>query len=118
MLEGINSCKPGRDFSDIGYNVEKYTRLKNHYISPYCSGHGVGKEFHIDPSILFIQNPLFGKIKPGMIFTIEPVVMTEDSDIKVWDDQWTLVSQTGCLSAQFENTILITDGGPEILTSE
>ena len=81
----------------------------------YC-GHGVGRDFHMWPFILHYENTMEGIMKPGMVFTIEPIFATGSQVSLPWDDGWTVVSADGGLAAQWEHTVLITETGHEVLT--
>lgn len=114
---GIEAAQPGNRVRDIGRVIQAYAHEHGYsVVRAYC-GHGVGKKFHMDPTIPhYYDRKERGKIKPGMIFTIEPMISIGEWDHKVWDDDWTAVTVDNKRSAQFENTILITEDGPEILT--
>ncbi|CAI0429849.1 unnamed protein product [Linum tenue] len=79
-------------------------------------GHGVGRVFHADPVVLHYRNREGGRMKLNQTFTIEPMLTMGSINPVMWDDDWTVVTEDGSLSAQFEHTILITEGGAEILT--
>ncbi len=114
---GIEACRPGVQFSDIGKAIQPYAEGRGcSVVREYC-GHGLGKQFHTEPQITHYfaeEDPR--RMQPGMTFTIEPMI-----NLGVWQtrrlrDQWTVVTRDGALSAQFEHTVLITDDGVEILT--
>ncbi len=114
---GIQAAQPGHTFNAIGNAIEPHARL-NHcsVVREYC-GHGIGRSFHEEPSVLHYANPdKIAKLAPGMIFTIEPMINMGKADIRLLADHWTVVTKDHTLSAQFEHTILITPGGNEILT--
>jgi len=117
LLIGIKNAVPGKYFGDIGFEIQKYAE-KNHYsvVRDFC-GHGIGREFHTPPSVLHYGNIGEGQqIKPGMFFTIEPMINIGDWRTKILPDGWTAVTKDKSLSAQFEHTIGITDDGNEIFT--
>ncbi|QEP44276.1 type I methionyl aminopeptidase [Ectothiorhodospiraceae bacterium BW-2] len=117
MFAGIREALPGHTLGDIGYAVQRLAE-SYHYsiVREYC-GHGIGQEFHEDPQVLHYGKPGEGvKIKPGMTFTIEPMVNAGKPGIKLHKDKWTVLTRDRSLSAQWEHTILITDHGNEILT--
>ena len=92
--------------------------LKNHFsvVREYC-GHGIGKDFHEDPKVLHFGKENTGlKLKPGMVFTIEPMINVGKPDIRILPDGWTAVTRDHKLSAQWEHTVLVTNTGCEILT--
>lgn len=113
----ISACKPGIAFRQLGEIIEKHARSKNcSVVRSYC-GHGVGDLFHCNPSIPhYAHNKTPGIMKPGMVFTIEPMInLGSYKDIK-WPDDWTVATTDGRLSAQFEHELLITETGVEVLS--
>ena len=121
---GIAQAKPGNTLNDIGRVIAKHAHdNKFSVVEEYC-GHGIGNEFHEDPQVMHFEtsdNDIV--IKPGMIFTIEPMINAGSRKIKSVteringkDYDWKIVTADGQLSAQWEHTILITDNGNEILT--
>jgi methionyl aminopeptidase len=117
MMEGIGQCKPGARLGDIGYAIE--TMAKDHgysVVHEYC-GHGIGREFHEEPQVLHYGKKGTGvELKPGMTFTIEPMINLGARHCKLLSDGWTVITKDKSWSAQFEHTILITEQGFEILT--
>jgi len=117
LLLGIENAKPGKNLGDIGYKIQKYAESKNFSVVRDFCGHGIGKKFHTPPSILHYGNPGEGpELKPGMFFTIEPMINMGDWQIKVLNDGWTAVTRDKSLSAQFEHTIGLNENGNEIFT--
>ena len=117
MFKGIEVCKPGAFTGDIGYAIQTHAE-KNHYsvVKNYC-GHGIGKIYHEDPQITHFGNKGEGiKLEEGMVFTIEPMINLGSHKTKLLKDGWTVVTEDGKLSAQWEHTIAITEDGYEILT--
>lgn len=118
MNIGIRGVKPGVRLGDIGYAIQRYIE-ENHFsvVREYC-GHGIGKWFHEpDFQVLHYGEPKTGmELKPGMTFTIEPMVNAGKRHIKLLADHWTVVTQDRSLSAQWEHTIAVTETGYEILT--
>lgn len=117
LMLGIEQVKPGAHFGDIGETIQQYAE-KNRFtvVREYC-GHGIGKIFHEAPNVLHYGKAGTGEImKPGMIFTIEPMINAGKRDVKLLPDGWTVVTKDHSLSAQWEHTILVTDNGYEILT--
>jgi len=117
LMLGIEVIKPGAHFGDIGAVIQKHAE-KNHFsvVREYC-GHGIGKEFHEEPSVLHFGTMGTGEmIQPGMVFTIEPMINTGKRHTKLLANNWTAVTKDHSLSAQWEHTILVTDDGHEILT--
>ncbi|MHB8424816.1 MAG: type I methionyl aminopeptidase [Gammaproteobacteria bacterium] len=117
MLTGIESVKPGTRLGDIGYVIQQYA--ENHGFSvvrEYC-GHGIGRIYHEDPQVLHYGTPGTGlELKPGMTFTIEPMINAGKRHVRLLPDGWTVVTKDHALSAQWEHTILVTHTGHEILT--
>ena len=119
MRKGIEQVRPGGHFGDIGAVIEEMAIEEGYgVVEEYC-GHGIGREFHEDPQIVHVGKRGTGKkMKPGMTFTVEPMINAGDKRTKHLkkDDGWTVVTADHSLSAQFEHTILVTSEGYEILT--
>jgi len=114
---GIEAAQYGNHLNDIGMDIENYADTQNVSVVREWGGHGVGKSLHEAPSVSHVRHPGRGpKLKPGMVFTIEPMINTGGHEWELLDDGWTVVTVDGSLSAQFEHTIAITHNGPEILT--
>jgi methionyl aminopeptidase len=109
--------KPGNTIGDIGWAIQKYAERNGCSVVREFVGHGVGFEFHEPPQI-----PHYGvrregiPLISGMVFTIEPMINLGKKELFVLDDKWTAVTKDGSLSAQFEQTIIVTDTGFESLT--
>ena len=117
LLVGINMVKPGIRLGDIGHAIQTHAEAP-HYsvVREYC-GHGIGKEFHEEPQVLHYGRPGTGlELKPGMTFTIEPMVNAGKRNVSLLRDGWTVVTKDRNLSAQWEHTILVTEEGHEVLT--
>jgi methionyl aminopeptidase len=117
LYEGIKVVKPGATLGDIGFAIQSHAE-KNHYsvVREYC-GHGIGTKMHEDPQVLhWGQKGKGGILKPGMTFTIEPMINQGKRHVKVLKDGWSVVTLDRSLSAQWEHTILVTETGFEILT--
>jgi methionyl aminopeptidase len=118
MMKGIEQVRPGATVGDIGHAIEKHT-IAHHYsvVRDYC-GHGIGRIFHGPPNILNFGTPGKGLVlKPGMFFTVEPMVNVGRPDTKLdARDGWTVTTRDRSLSAQFEHTIGVTETGFEIFT--
>jgi len=114
---GIEKVKPGGYFGDIGEAIEQFAFANNFtVVYDYC-GHGIGKEFHEDPQVLHFGKAGTGdELKPGMTFTIEPMLNVGKRHIRILPDGWTAVTKDHKLSAQWEHTVLVTETGHEILT--
>lgn len=114
---GVLQVRPGNRIGDIGYAIQRYAEGQGCSVVREYVGHGVGFEFHEPPQV-----PHFGQkgqgipLVPGMVFTIEPMVNLGKHNLHILSDNWTAVTDDGSLSAQFEQTVLVTDNGFEILT--
>ena len=117
MMAGIAVCRPGVRIGDIGAVIEEMARDFGYsVVEEYC-GHGIGREFHEEPQILHYGTRGTGiEMRPGMTFTVEPMINFGKRHCRVLDDKWTVVTKDKSWSAQFEHTILITEEGHEILT--
>ena len=117
FFEGLKYAKPGYRIGDISHAVGEFVKSQGYSVLKEFQGHGIGKEMHEDPGI-----PNYGKagkgprIEPGMTLCIEPMVIQGKEDIWELDDGWTIVTEDGTLAAHYENTILITENEPKILT--
>jgi len=117
MWVGINQVKPGATLGDVGHAIQTFTENHGFSIVREFCGRGIGKKFHDEPQVLHYGRPNSGvTLKPGMIFTIEPMVNAGRRDIKHMPDGWTVVTKDRSLSAQWEHTILVTDTSFEVLT--
>lgn len=116
--EGIEVCGPGVDFRRVGERIEGIAGRSGYHVSPLFVGHGVGSYFHGAPEVIPCANDFDqGPMRPGMTFTVEPILVEHDDDsYDQWDDEWTVQTLTGARAAQFEHTILITEEGREVLT--
>ncbi len=117
MMIGINQIKPGAHVGDIGAAIAEHAhKHKYSVVEEYC-GHGIGREFHEDPQIIHIADKGTGVMfKEGMTFTVEPMINIGKRHCRLLSDNWTVVTQDGKQSAQFEHTVLVTASGYEILT--
>ena len=117
LQRGISAARMGNYLYDIGAAIENYADAQGVSVVREWGGHGIGKQLHEAPSVSHTRMPVRGpKLQPGMVFTIEPMINLGCQEWKLLDDGWTVVTQDGSLSAQFEHTIAITRSGPEILT--
>jgi methionyl aminopeptidase len=118
MMAGIAVCRPGARVGDIGAVIEEMAHDNGYtVVEEYC-GHGIGREFHEDPQIVHTGKRGTGvEMKPGMTFTVEPMINFGKRHCRLLDDGWTVVTKDKSWSAQFEHTILITETGHEILTT-
>lgn len=117
MMAGIAVCRPGAHLGDIGAVIEEMAHANNFsVVHEYC-GHGIGRQFHEDPQIVHVGKKGTGvEMRPGMTFTIEPMINFGKRHCKLLEDGWTVITKDKSWSAQFEHTILITEDGHEILT--
>ena len=115
---GIAECKPGNYLGNIGYAIGNYAKANGFSVVYQFCGHGVGLAFHEDPEVDHAADKDTGpKMKPGMTFTIEPMINEGKARVKVdKKDKWTARTIDNRLSAQYEHTILITENGAEVLT--
>ena len=117
FFEGIKYAKKGYRLGDICHAIGEYVESNGYSVVREFQGHGIGREMHEDPGI-----PNYGKaghgikLEPGMTLAIEPMVIMGKRNILQLDDGWTIVSEDGTPAAHYENTILITEKEPEILT--
>ena len=117
MMKGIEILKPGKKLGDIGYEIQSYVEEKGYSVVRDFCGHGISNIFHEPPNILHYGKKNTGlELRPGMTFTIEPMINDGKYDVKVLNDGWTAVTKDKSLSAQFEHTIGVTKDGCEIFT--
>ena len=117
MMSAINILKPGIRLGDIGHEIQSFVEKKGFSVVRDFCGHGIGTSFHETPNILHYGSKNTGmELKPGMTFTIEPMINTGKFDVKILSDGWTAVTKDKSFSAQFEHTVGITENGYEIFT--
>ena len=117
MWLGIKEVKPGAHLGDIGHAIQTYAESNGYSIVREFCGHGIGLVFHEEPQVLHYGQIGSGvELRPGMIFTIEPMINAGKRDIKMLPDGWTVVTKDRSLSAQWEHTILVTESSYEVLT--
>ncbi len=118
FFEGIKYAKKGNRVGDISHAIGEFVTKNGYSVVKEFQGHGIGREMHEDPAV-----PNYGKagkgirLEPGMTIAVEPMVMIGNDSIVELDDGWTIVTESGNLAAHYENTILITEKEPEILTN-
>ena len=118
MMKGIAAIRPGATLGDIGHAIQVHVEKHRFSVVRDFCGHGIGRHFHEPPNVLHFGRPGEGpKLKPGMFFTIEPMINGGGPAVKVLDDGWTAVTRDRSLSAQFEHSIGITETGCEIFTA-
>ncbi len=118
FYEGIKYAKPGNRISDISHAIQEYVEKNGFSVVREYQGHGIGRDMHEDPGV-----PNYGKsgrgprLEAGMVLAVEPMINEGTYDIITEPDGWTVLTRDGKLSAHYENTIVITKNGPEILTT-
>ena len=117
FFEGIKFAKPGNHLNDISTAIQKYAESFGYGVVRDLVGHGIGAHLHEDPEVPNFARKRKGiLLQPGMTLAIEPMINAGSYDVVWMDDDWTVVTEDGSLSAHYENTILITEDGPEILS--
>ena len=117
FFEGIKFAKKGNRIGDVSHAIGEYVKSQGFSVVREFEGHGIGRNMHEEPEI-----PNYGKagrgirLEPGMTLAIEPMVIQGKPDILQLDDGWTIITEDGSLAAHYENTILITENEPEVLT--
>ena len=117
MMRGVNAVRPGVTLGDVGHAIQSYVEAQRFSVVRDFCGHGIGRRFHEPPNVLHFGKPGEGpELRPGMFFTIEPMVNAGRPEVKVLEDGWTAVTRDRSLSAQFEHMIGVTEDGCEIFT--
>lgn len=117
FFEGIKYARSGNHLNDISSAIQKYAESFGYGVVRDLVGHGIGSHLHEDPEVPnFAQDKRGIRLRPGMTLAIEPMINAGRGDVAWLDDDWTVVTDDGTLSAHYENTILITDGEPEIFS--
>jgi methionyl aminopeptidase len=117
MMRGIAAVRPGGTTGDIGAAIQTFVEPQHMSVVRDFCGHGLGRLFHDEPNIVHVGRPGEGIVlKPGMLFTIEPMINLGRPHVKVLSDGWTAVTRDRSLSAQFEHTVGVTETGVEIFT--
>ena len=117
MMRGIAAARPGNRLGDISHAIQSYAESHRYGVVRDFCGHGLGRLFHDSPEVVHAGKAGTGpELKPGMFFTIEPMINIGRADTKVLEDGWTAVTRDRSLSAQFEHTVGITETGCEIFT--
>ena len=117
MWKGIKAVRPGARLGDVGHAIERHAKRHGYsVVREYC-GHGIGRDMHEPPQVLHWGRPQTGLVlREGMVFTIEPMLNQGRQSVYTEDDGWTVVTQDGQLSAQFEHTVAVTRQGVRVLT--
>ncbi|KAB2939187.1 MAG: type I methionyl aminopeptidase [Rhodocyclaceae bacterium] len=114
---GIEQVRPGAHLGDIGHAIQRHAESNGFSVVREFCGHGVGRLFHEEPQVLHYGRPGQGaELRPGMIFTIEPMINAGKAAISELPDGWTIVTKDRSLSAQWEHSVLVTESGVEVLT--
>lgn len=114
---GIEQAQPGNRLTDIGAAIQAHAESHGYGVVREWGGHGVGRSLHEEPSVPHLGPPGQGpRLRPGMVFTIEPMINAGGPEWLLLDDGWTVITKDRSLSAQFEHTIAVTKDGPEILS--
>ncbi|MGA9659690.1 MAG: type I methionyl aminopeptidase [Asticcacaulis sp.] len=117
MWKGIRQVRPGARLGDIGHAIEKHAKAHGYSVVRDFCGHGIGREMHEDPQVLHFGRAGTGEVlKEGMTFTIEPMINQGTNKSVTLNDEWTVITRDGKLSAQWEHTIAVTKTGFEVLT--
>ena len=117
LMHGLAQAKPGNRLGDISHAIQSHAEANRYSVVRDFCGHGLGREFHSAPEVVHAGRPGTGpELRPGMFFTIEPMINIGKAACKVLDDGWTAVTRDRSLSAQFEHSIGITEDGCEIFT--
>jgi methionyl aminopeptidase len=117
MMRGIATIRPGGTTGDIGAAIQTYVEAQHMSVVRDFCGHGLGRLFHDEPNIVHVGRPGEGLVlKPGMLFTVEPMINLGRPHVKVLSDGWTAVTRDRSLSAQFEHSVGVTEKGVEIFT--
>jgi methionyl aminopeptidase len=117
LRQGIGAAQSGRYLNEIGAAIHNYADTKGVSVVEHWGGHGIGHLLHEAPSVSHVRQSEPGpRMRPGMVFTIEPMINAGTQEWILLEDGWTVITADGALSVQFEHTIAITNNGPEILT--
>jgi methionyl aminopeptidase len=116
---GINAAQSGARLGDVSAAIQRFAESRGFSVVREYTGHGIGREMHEEPQIPNFGLPNSGPVlKKGMVLAIEPMVNRGGWRTRLSDDNWTVLTADGSLSAHFEHTVAITDGEPEVLTKE
>ena len=117
LMRGIAAVRPGVTLGEVGHTIQTFVEGQRYSVVRDFCGHGIGRKFHEPPNVLHFGRPGEGPVlKPGMFFTIEPMVNAGRPEVKILEDGWTAVTRDRSLSAQFEHMIGVTETGCEIFT--
>lgn len=117
MMRGIAAVKPGATLGDLGHAIQSYAEAERTSVVREFCGHGLGRVFHDAPNILHFGKPGQGEeLRPGMMFTVEPMLNLGAPSVKILNDGWTAVTKDKSLSSQYEHSIGVTEDGVQIFT--
>lgn len=117
MWQGIEASQVGNRLGDIGQAIQDHAEAHGYSVVREWGGHGIGRDLHEAPSVPHTGPANYGmRLRPGMVFTVEPMINAGSADCHLLADGWTVVTNDGQLSAQFEHTLVVTKSGPEILS--
>ena len=117
MWHGITKIKPGARLGDLGHSIQTFAENAGLSVVREFCGHGIGTRFHEEPQVLHYGRPgTLDELRPGMIFTVEPMINVGRREVREMGDGWTIVTKDRSLSAQWEHTVLVTEAGFEVLT--
>ncbi len=118
LYKAIEAMQSGKRLSDLSYAVQSYVESYSFSVVRSYVGHGIGEDMHEDPQVPNFGPPGRGPLlQPGIVLAIEPMVNSGSWEVEVMNDQWTVVTSDGSLSAHFEHTVALGENGPEVLTS-
>jgi methionyl aminopeptidase len=118
LMLGLEQARPGNHLGDVAHAIQRHAERHRYGVVRDFCGHGLGRLFHDAPEVVHVGKPGTGpELRPGMIFTVEPMINIGRHDVKLLDDGWTAVTRDRSLSAQFEHSIGITETGCEVFTT-
>lgn len=118
LARGVAAVRPGALLRDVGRAIQDHAEAAGAGIVRHLVGHGIGEQFHGDPNVHHYDEPSNRiRLRPGMAFTIEPMLTVGLPEVVLWDDGWTIATIDGLPSAQFEHTVLVTEDGVEVMTA-
>jgi methionyl aminopeptidase len=118
LYAGIAFMRPGKRTGDLAVAMQEYVEFHGLYMVRNYTSHGIGRHMHEDPEVRYYVKPGTGLLlQPGITIALEPMVLVGTAETRTLDDQWTVVSADGSLTAHFEHTVAVTEGEPQILTA-
>jgi len=117
FFKGIENAVPNNRIIDVSGNIQDYVESFGYTLVKEFTGHGIGRDLHEDPEVPNYRTRFRGiRLRPGMAIAVEPMVLAGSEDIRIDKNGWTVLTKDGSLSAHYENTVIITDGEPELTT--